>query len=302
LGATGQLNTEGKIREEFDRRISEHLYNYYWRDLGLFDWQERIEARKNEVPRAKSILQAIEVISGIQLKGKRMLDIGCGWGAFVVAGLEMGIDACGCDVDEEVLDIAALRSKLYQVPENYFIAPAEKLPFADEEFDYVQCNTVLEHVDDVAKAINEFVRVLKKGGIGFIQAPNYWQPVEGHYKILFPPKCPRWAGKIYLKLLGRPSDFLDTINYIDYHSIKRNLEDCGVQVEDIEVKFSDYFKNRSKPVSDELPRPMTRQSSYSTFITKAMWKIMPAVLSFYENFLDVKQIYFLVRRPLKPSL
>lgn len=297
MGATGQLNTEGKIREEFNRRISEHLYNYYWKSLGLFDWKDRIEARKNEVPRAKSMLQAIEAISGVQLKGKRMLDIGCGWGAFVVAGLEMGIDACGCDVDEEVIDIASLRSKLYGMPENYFIAPAEKLPFADEEFDYVQCNTVLEHVGDVSAAVKELVRVLKKGGVGFIQSPNYWQPIERHYKILFPPKCPKILGKIYLALLARPTKFLDTVNYIDYKMVRTRLQNCGVQVQDIEQQFHECFSSLYRPEDAVSIQSVNANRSYNAFAAKVMWRLIPPVIKFIEQKLNIRQMYFLIRKP-----
>jgi 2-polyprenyl-3-methyl-5-hydroxy-6-metoxy-1,4-benzoquinol methylase len=296
LGATGQLNAEGKIREEFDRRISEHLYNYYWRDLGLFDWQERIEARKNEVPRAKSILQAIETISGIQLKGKRMLDIGCGWGGFVVAGLEMGMEAYGCDVDREALEVAKLRARLHNVAENFVSGAAEKLPFADEEFDYVQSITVLEHVDDVTRAIKEFMRVLKKNGAGFIQAPNYWQPIERHYKVLFLPKCPRVLGKMCLALLARPTEFLDTVNYIDYKTVKTQLQNCGAQVQDIEQRFQECFRSLYKPSDAVLVQSTGANRSYNALVTKIMWRLIPPVMKFVERILNIRQMYFLVRK------
>ncbi len=284
------------IRAEFDKRIQKHLYHYYWESLGLFDWKARVESRKNEVPRATALLKTIEQISGTPLRGKKMLDIGCGWGAFVIAALEMGIDACGCDVDKEVLEVATLRSKLHQVPENYFTAPAEKLPFSDEEFDYVQCNTVLEHVSDVSLAIKELVRVLKKGAVGFIQAPNYWQPVERHYKILFPPKCPKILGKMYLGLLARPVEFLDTINYIDYKGIKTELEGCGAEVEDIEKAFCKVFNSLYKQSEAISAQSTDASRSYRALITKIMWRLSPAVIKFVEQRLHIRQIYFLVRK------
>lgn len=284
------------VKEEFDRQIQKHLYHYYWECLGLFDWKGRVEARKNEVPRSKAILRTIEEISGVQLKNKKMLDVGCGWGGFVVAGLEMGIDACGYDVDEAALEVARLRSRLHQVAENYFTAPAEKLPFADGQFDYVQCNTVLEHVNDVAAAIGEFVRVLKPDGVGFIQAPNYWQPIEGHYKILFPPKCPKILARMYLASLARPAAFLDTVNYIDYKGVKTEIENCGAKVEDIEQPFRTLFHSLYKPPEIPPVRPANSKWSYNALATKIMWKITPAVIKFVEQALNIRQIYFLVRK------
>jgi 2-polyprenyl-3-methyl-5-hydroxy-6-metoxy-1,4-benzoquinol methylase len=209
------------LRKMFDEAIERHLYQYYWKYLGLYDWKVRVEERRNEVPFAKAVLQSFEKLSGISLKDKKMLDVGWGRGGYVVAASEMGANICGCDVDEEVLEIAKLRTQLHEVDSNYFHCKAEELPFADEEFDCVLNWSVLEHVRDAGLTVKEIARVLKKGGVGFICAPNYWQPVENHYKVLFPPKCPKSLGKLYLRLLGRPTEFLDTINYIDHKMIKK---------------------------------------------------------------------------------
>ena len=45
------------------------------------------------------------------------------------------------------------------------------LPFNDNQFDYILCNHVLEHVYDDQMAMNEIFRVLKKGGIAILQVP-----------------------------------------------------------------------------------------------------------------------------------
>src|SRR5690606_9088266 len=51
------------------------------------------------------------------------------------------------------------------------IADLLDLPFADEPFDVVFCNHVLEHIEDDRKAMSELFRVLKKGGWGIVQVP-----------------------------------------------------------------------------------------------------------------------------------
>jgi len=45
------------------------------------------------------------------------------------------------------------------------------IPFADDTFDVVMCNHVLEHVDDDQLATSELCRVLKPGGWGILQSP-----------------------------------------------------------------------------------------------------------------------------------
>jgi predicted SAM-dependent methyltransferase len=46
------------------------------------------------------------------------------------------------------------------------------LPFADNSYDVIFCNHVLEHIQDDKKAMQELYRVLKKGGFGIFQIPQ----------------------------------------------------------------------------------------------------------------------------------
>ncbi len=46
------------------------------------------------------------------------------------------------------------------------------LPFKDNEFNYIFCNHVLEHIPNDTKAMQELYRVLAPGGIGIFQIPQ----------------------------------------------------------------------------------------------------------------------------------
>ncbi|GEP49524.1 SAM-dependent methyltransferase [Flavobacterium noncentrifugens] len=46
------------------------------------------------------------------------------------------------------------------------------LPFADNSYDIILCNHVLEHIPDDTKAMEELYRVLKPGGMGIFQIPQ----------------------------------------------------------------------------------------------------------------------------------
>lgn len=59
-----------------------------------------------------------------------------------------------------------LNSPLADVP-----ADICNLPFADNQFDFILCNHVLEHIPDDFKAMQEIYRVLKPGGIAILQIP-----------------------------------------------------------------------------------------------------------------------------------
>jgi SAM-dependent methyltransferase len=49
------------------------------------------------------------------------------------------------------------------------VADLEKLPFADQSFDYVICKHVIEHLRDPAKGLAELARVAKRG---YIESPS----------------------------------------------------------------------------------------------------------------------------------
>jgi len=45
------------------------------------------------------------------------------------------------------------------------------LPFSDNEFDFIICNHVLEHIPDDTKAMQEIYRILAPGGSAILQVP-----------------------------------------------------------------------------------------------------------------------------------
>lgn len=126
----------------------------------------------------------------VPLKGKKILDIGCGIGTYLSAFKRFTTDLYGVEIDEKRAKEATLRLRLStgsgrrsgqgKVAPKIFVAPAEKLPFDDASFDVVFSHEVLEHVEDDRKAVEEAVRVLKPGGHLVIFVPNRLFPFETH--------------------------------------------------------------------------------------------------------------------------
>lgn len=92
-----------------------------------------------------------------------MLDVGCGEGIFVNALFDVPIDA-GIDVEQRNVEKARQLNSYKEV----YCAPAEKLPFNDSHFKTVISNCVLEHVQDIDKALCEIHRVLVPGGRAYL--------------------------------------------------------------------------------------------------------------------------------------
>lgn len=111
----------------------------------------------------------------VPLEGARVLDIGCGLGAYVRRFLDFTPDAYGIDIDAPRVQEGADAGL-----QGLGIALSESLPFADASFDAVLLNEVIEHVQDDRQTLREALRVTKPGGKVVVFAPNRFYPFETH--------------------------------------------------------------------------------------------------------------------------
>ncbi|MDO8616471.1 MAG: methyltransferase domain-containing protein [Dehalococcoidia bacterium] len=110
----------------------------------------------------------------VDLDGKRILDLGCGVGAFVRRLREYSPQVYGVDIDAENV------TKGGEEVANLALAVGEGLPFADATFDIVLLHEVLEHVTDDAQTLREVRRVLAPTGRAVVFCPNRLYPFETH--------------------------------------------------------------------------------------------------------------------------
>lgn len=101
--------------------------------------------------------------------GDRVLDLGCGDGAFAAALTGAGAVVTAVDVSGEAVRRARRRAPGAQVE---LVAEGGELPFAEDAFDLVWCGETLEHVADVAGLLAEVRRVLRWGGTLLVTTPN----------------------------------------------------------------------------------------------------------------------------------
>jgi len=78
-----------------------------------------------------------------------------------------------------------------------------KLPFADQSFDIVISNHVIEHVKDAENHLSEIKRVLKDNGLVYLATPNRFWPWEVHNKIFFLHYLPKNTFNSVLRNFGR---------------------------------------------------------------------------------------------------
>jgi 2-polyprenyl-3-methyl-5-hydroxy-6-metoxy-1,4-benzoquinol methylase len=102
--------------------------------------------------------------------GKRVLDVGCRYGALTQAYAE-GNEVVGIDVDREALEQAAHELGI----ETHWANVDDGLSFADASFDVVVAGELLEHIRDPERLVAEARRVLRPGGTFVGSVPNAYR-------------------------------------------------------------------------------------------------------------------------------
>ena len=108
-------------------------------------------------------------------EARRVLDVGCGaghWGQRLSTLLPPDAEVVGVDHEPAFLEAARERAERFPHAFTYREGDALALPFEDDRFDLVTCQTVLIHVADAAAALREMARVTRPGGLVLAAEPN----------------------------------------------------------------------------------------------------------------------------------
>ncbi|MFH1772352.1 MAG: class I SAM-dependent methyltransferase [Candidatus Omnitrophota bacterium] len=122
-----------------------------------------------------------------------ILDIGCDKGFFLELCKQAGMDVHGIDVSKQACDFSRKKSL------NVRCARAEQTGFDNSYFDAVTLWQTIEHVRVPAAVLNEINRILKPGGLIFIETPNinsifykfyrrFWLGFNHFHMFYFSPK------------------------------------------------------------------------------------------------------------------
>jgi 2-polyprenyl-3-methyl-5-hydroxy-6-metoxy-1,4-benzoquinol methylase len=258
-----------KVYEEYKNLWGNEDEKYLWEQVNIW-----IDDDNN----LDGVISFLE--SRFDLRGKRILDFGCGWGTDLIFCLKKGYDAFGIDISWEKAKFHTLRVQRRNYPkfwiERFILSQGENLPFKSESFDLVYSNQVIEHVKDPEKCISEIFRVLKKGGILYIRAPDYKSSFfEPHYRVLWFPFLNKRTAKIYIRLLNKPIAGLGFINFIGTKELIKIMKKVGFsKIEDLNYEL--IFLDREKKLMK--------------FFPKFNRKILRALNYIYEFLRQIKKI------------
>jgi SAM-dependent methyltransferase len=105
----------------------------------------------------------------LPLRG-RVLDIGAATGSYLAAFKKAGWEVNGIELSDFARDAA---QRIYGITMHPDLVSAG---FADESFDLIMMNQVIEHLAEFSGLLDEARRVLKPGGVLFLSTPNFGSP------------------------------------------------------------------------------------------------------------------------------
>ncbi len=140
-----------------------HVSEYHDSMVAFLEW---IWGRNFMAPGGEGNVD--KLVNGLDLAGKRVLDIGCGIGgpAFVLAR-KYGAVVTGIDLEPQLISRASHRAKELGLSHRteFSTVTLGPLEFPDRSFDVVFTSGALTQTEDKAGIVAECYRVLKPGGI-----------------------------------------------------------------------------------------------------------------------------------------
>ena len=185
-------------------------------------------------------------------RGGRVLDIGCGVGAFVSVAVAAGLDAHGIDFNEA--QIAAGRRHL-SLGDRLRVGEVSDLEahFGKESFDLVTLFEVIEHVEAPAELLTQVRRLLRPAGLIALSCPNEarWMPT-GRVFVDYPPHhLTRW----------RPDTLRSFLARHDFDHVATEIESSARDL--LWVAYVNWSAKRkaSRSENSESPAPRERPSN-----------------------------------------
>ena len=155
-----------------------------------------------------------------KLKGKRILDVGCGPGSDAKYFSDRGFEVTGIDLTKNFIKMASKNAP----KASFIVMDMRKLDFADKSFDGIWANVSFLHLpkSEGKGVLLEFARVLKQGGLLYLSVKTG----EGEKFVTERTKDRRF------------------FSFYNADEIKEAIKSCGFNVSDVIFKKSEYSENR----------------------------------------------------------
>jgi ubiquinone/menaquinone biosynthesis C-methylase UbiE len=205
-------------------------------------------------------------------------DLGCGAGTQSFVWAERGHRLHGLDISDKFIGIGKERASRAGLSVDFRVGAVTDLPWPDESMDICLAIELLEHVADWRRCLDEFTRVLRRGGALFLTTTNALCPKQQEFDLPFFSWYPAWAKRHYERLARTSRPELVTyatfpaVNWFTYYGLRRELRKRGFECRDrfdlINTATKSAFKRIAVSVVRALPpiRLLAHIATPSTWI------------------------------------
>ncbi len=162
-----------RLEPSWDTGTHQDFYRYY----------ERQSSTDKALTRFATIQATILRLLGPSDDALHIADVGCGAGTQARLWAARGHIAHGADINAALIELARQRAVQDRLTVEFCVASATSLPWADGSMDVCIAPELLEHVDDWRSCLNEFVRVLKPGGVLYLSTTSLLCPVQEEFDL-----------------------------------------------------------------------------------------------------------------------
>ena len=145
-----------------------NINQIYEENLHFWDeaWQ-RVSKPHKELPKLPYIHEVTRKLK--KYKVKKVLDLGCGSGWLSIFISKYGFDVTGIDTAKPAVELGETWAKEDNANVNFLVGDLLNLPFKENTFDAMICNSVLEHfrMDQARIIFEKAYKILTAGGFFF---------------------------------------------------------------------------------------------------------------------------------------
>ncbi|MEW5844078.1 MAG: glycosyltransferase [Bacteroidota bacterium] len=230
------------LRTRLNKKAMEELYQSYNTDAPQMFLPKNQTEIKNSLLRRDYWIK--EIMKYIKPEGK-ILDIGCGWGAFLDNARSYGFVPRGIEITKKGVEFAKTKLKIEASSEQFLDTSLEK-----ESFIVITLNHVLEHLPEPKLALEKIYGLLKPGGLFCGIVPN----IES----------------ICSFFMGEGWEWLDPFyHYVHYSpaTLRKHMENAGFIIERMYTASGDYNRTQLADAIEKYYRPAV-EGIYSDIISK----------------------------------
>ena len=193
--------------------------------------------------------QLSQFLDTYELHDKRVIEVGCGDGQFLELLKEIGLDCCGVEAGNE--NIETCRKKGLDAHSFDFLTD-------DDAFDAFMTFHYLEHLPEPRAFAETLYRILRPGGIGLVEVPNYdhikadnvWLEFTKDHRIYYTKRalsCLLLGAGFGIESVEEHADGLCLTMVVRKPDGTMGLASMGQEIEDTKMRFRELVDGLDGP-------------------------------------------------------